>query len=104
MRPQVQFEAATVDESDMPNWTDNLLTVTGPTDRLDQFLAAMSGENGVIDFTTHLPQAPVDDEGLEQSWWGFNACNAELNEHNPEKLVFYFQTGWEPPLAWAERV
>lgn len=92
------------DESDMPNWTDNLLTVTGAADRLNEFLAAVSGENGGIDFATHLPQAPVDDEGHEQSWWGFNACNTELTEHTSEKLVFYFQTGWEPPLAWAECV
>jgi hypothetical protein len=88
----------------MPNWTDNLLTVTGSTGRLNEFLAAVSGENGIIDFATHLPQAPVDDEGHAQSWWNFNACEAELTEHTPAKVVFYFQTGWEPPLAWAECV
>jgi hypothetical protein len=86
----------------MANWTDNLLTVTGPAASLDQLLQDMNGENGLVDFSRHLPTAPVDEDGRELSWWLANADDSAVIDRQPEKVVIYLKSAWEPPVEWAD--
>jgi hypothetical protein len=86
------------------NWTDNLLTITGPPEALETLVHELEGAHGPLDFTRHLPDPPVDDDGDVPDWWSINADEATLTAHEPTKLTYFFRSIWEPPLPWAEAV
>jgi len=85
----------------VPNEADNLLTVTGADDRIVDLLAAITGAEELIDFTLSLPEAPVDEDGAEPSWWLVNAIDSSVETRETGKVALYFQTAWEPPIDWA---
>jgi hypothetical protein len=113
----------------LPNWTYNLLAVSGSTDDLRKFKHAVraaepdpeSGERAVLDFDrlVPMPQELAEDRGdLEAgvfpAWhaWRLEHWGTKWNVWFPRltgtlksgELRYRFETAWTPPYEWLERV
>ena len=92
----------------MPNYTFNILTLTGPIVDLGHFLESnQTKENPtdccVLSFNKCVPLN--GDENLEDviTKWGtkWDAIDTEVNVLNVDNRIEYkFQTAWSPPRAW----
>lgn len=90
----------------MPNWCDNILTVTGSDAELDRFMSETTGQ-GELDFEMILPTPPdMMDKGRD-GWWDWRVSmagwgtkwSADLHDigRSPGKVEFDFHSAWSPP-------
>ena len=98
----------------MPNWCEDTITVEGPTEALNEFLAAAKSEveeYGEVDVKTDLSLAklyPIPSDADWYSWcitnwgtkWDVESCHAVIS-HDGEnsRAIFETQTAWNPPLS-----
>lgn len=99
----------------MPNWCENILTVSGPTYYVDRFVKKAKGEdNGrekdhedsdlSLDALMPLPADKKDDwyDWRITNWgtkWDVNAKIVEEIVKGDQKLVTYsFDSAWSPPV------
>ena len=117
----------------MPNWCINELTVSGPTDKMAEVLAAIGdGRNFLSTFLPTPPEllehhAPVRDAALAEKFrrlygagdwynWNINAWGTKWDvdlenlEHDVAygrddcHLVCTFESAWSPPLTALETI
>jgi len=113
----------------MPNWSQNVLTVTGPSAELREFKHAVraaepdseTGRRAVLDFSRHLPMPPgllADNGDLAAGrlpdWyaWRLEHWGTKWNAIWPTlrgtlrsgELRYRFQTAWTPPVEWLQFV
>jgi Ferredoxin-like domain in Api92-like protein len=113
----------------VPNWSYNVLTVTGPSERLREFKHAVrsaqpdpeTGKRAVLDLGRHLPMPPelLADKGdlaagrlpdwsaCRLEHWGtkWNAMWPTLSwTLRSGELRYRFQTAWTPPVEWLQFV
>lgn len=107
----------------MPNWTHNKLAVTG--DKISDFRKAVKSKRSSLSFNSFIPM-PKELENTEalsggakkkkliekygaDNWydwrcknWGtkWDAARAELIANKKNKLLYYFDTAWVPPIPW----
>jgi Api92-like protein with ferredoxin domain len=113
----------------VPNWSYNVLTVTGPSERLREFKHAVrsaepdpeTGKRAVLDFGGHLPMPPELSadagnlaDGRLPTWyaWRLEHWGTKWNALWPTlsgtirsgELRYRFQTAWTPPVEWLQFV
>ena len=112
----------------MPNWSYNVLIVSGERDALREFKHAVreldpepGEERAPLDFERHLPTPPAltardpeSEDGLFPAWhewrrahWGtkWNAFWSSVSGTlKSGELRYRFQTAWTPPVAWLDFV
>ena len=103
----------------MPNWCSNILAVTGPQEELERFQrqAGFSPNTDqpeekkrLLDFSNFIPVPDVlldRSAGFEvvewqQENWGckWGACDTMLQTVSPEKVCYWFNTAWSPPVKF----
>ena len=97
----------------MPNWAKNQLTITGPSDALDDFqqkakgqvpLSADQTEDSDLCFHNFVP-VDRETESQVKAWgtkWEADGVNAD--RPNSTTLSYSFLTAWSPPEHFVRRV
>ncbi len=104
----------------MPNWCENLLTISGPNEEVVEFVNSIQGVLGekekakklLIDFRVH---APISEPGtLDEavSTWGTkwlidsdDGSDWDVNEDGSAAYATLgFLSAWAPPLLWMKKV
>ena len=104
----------------MPNMTENLLSVSGTSTALAQFVDRARSSTRDLDFSAFVPALSDDEDdrspdGAEVERdvpdavdaWGtkWNAMNAHrVGDPADAAVHYYFETAWSPPLAWLTAV
>ena len=86
----------------MPNYCANRLTLTGSFAKRQALVDQVKSEDAIFSFTTIVPEAPESDwYHWRIQHWGckWDAGDAELEFHDEERTVYFFQTAWGPPNA-----
>lgn len=107
----------------MPNHVDNTLTVYGPADSVDTFVAAAHGKigcwddkNGIehlsmdalvsLDRTVRSENGSAQVEEQRRTWgvkWGAYGDDRKFT-HDPSIVTYTFQTAWGPPDVFVQRI
>jgi hypothetical protein len=118
----------------MPNWCSNTLTISGDAKQIKEFkeISEVKGkEKTDLSFNKTVPIPSIINQEATISpskdkpnkllkkllgadnwydWsvknWGtkWDANNAELTMDNDEYLEYIFETAWNPPVEWLEKV
>ena len=96
----------------MPNWCENILTVSGPTNIVNKFFednkSTEEGTDEVINLSFEKLIPTQDNNNWYQEHcdnWGtkWDACDVELSRCDTE-LHYSFNTAWGPPESWLKTV
>ncbi|MDP8185351.1 hypothetical protein [Phocoenobacter skyensis] len=92
----------------MPNWCENKLTVLGSKEEIEQIKSKLFRQNIEsdelsLDFNLVAPIPRELKEGIYwcgRNWgtkWNATTCSVDIED---EKITCFFDTAWNPPLAW----
>lgn len=101
----------------MPNWCRNKLIVSGPDDRLDEFVKQAKGpeprfkgsdEEPIVSPLSFPQLVPLPDDVLAAAYeyWGvkWGACEVDLKyEPGDSWAIYRFETAWSYPLEFLRR-
>jgi hypothetical protein len=92
----------------MPNWCENILTVSGPVEDVDRFMKAAKVEGDEYDLSLNaLCPIPDDEQANWYNWcvrhwgtkWDVDSKITYITENDGVKTVTYtFDSAWSPPI------
>lgn len=116
----------------MPNWCQNILTVTGPAKEIDQFISQNRGDSIKGEFLLFSKSAPEPSkecyvsghlyhqdmtQELRQNWrnkhWGtttepksfeLDVQKKEVNSKEIKTVTYKFRTAWNPGNIWCQKM
>jgi hypothetical protein len=88
----------------MPNWCDNVATITGPASVIKEIKEILkSNDPDLLNYM--VPQPRFEGESDWYSWnienWGtkWEISSPTINEDSDDSISFGFMTAWGPPIA-----
>ena len=96
----------------MPNYCDNILTVSGPVKDVDRFIEMAKGRDSVAELTLSLDSLyPIPDDKRAEGWydwcvehwgtkWDLWDVDVDVTTHvngEDKSVVYCFISAWSPP-------
>jgi hypothetical protein len=103
-------------DTDMPNWCDNYLTLTGPAEATNKFIAdnVFIDEDGEVGTFRFNQLVPIPDDKEEDADWATENWGTKWDLTSNEGIVWNhiddthvgitFFTAWGPPDVWLKTV
>jgi hypothetical protein len=113
----------------MPNWCQNILTVSGPVEDVNGFVEAVKTDDSPLSLSTLYPLPDDVEKGeiiqgnngiriatmsnAEYNWhvkhWGTKWDVCEVTSHESigdgvKTVTYRFESAWSPPVEWLEHV
>jgi len=113
----------------MPNWCQNILTVSGPVEAVNGFVEAVKTDDSPLSLSTLYPLPDAVEKGeiiqgnngiriatmsnAEYNWhvkhWGtkWDVCDVTSHESigdGTKTVTYRFESAWSPPVEWLEHV
>ena len=104
----------------MPNWCNNLMTISGPRDTIEQIVRAATGKMGdtadgrplgMLEYMVPVVASDGEVTASDQTAnWGtkWDVTDAEVLDHdvfdnNTASALIWFATAWSPPIECFEK-
>jgi hypothetical protein len=97
----------------MPNWCENVVTITGNLDNLTRFKNTMNTpdeEGKVVEFSFYqtIPRPKIEDKYWYNWNWENWGCKWDVGDSEikwgENEVTICFETPWDPPGPWAKTV
>lgn len=95
----------------MPNWCDNIATITGPKEVIAEVKSILEDPEGEL-LNWMVPRPGTE----EENWYNWNVSNwgtkwditeAYISDSDDQSITFSFSSAWAPPVDafrnWAEQ-